>query len=71
VVIIYEAGLVLALLIGATVGLLITAAHYEQVALRQRQYEEEIAEGRELYAALAMILRIKPDHPADDKAPAA
>jgi hypothetical protein len=71
VVIIYDAGLVLALLVGAAIGLLVTAAHYEQIALRRWQYEKEVAEGRELYAALAMFRRIKPDHSSDDEASAA
>jgi hypothetical protein len=71
VVILYDIGLVLALLIGGAIGLLVTAAHYEQVALRRWEYEREMAEGREFYAALAMFRRINPDHPSDDKAPAA
>jgi len=69
-VILYDAGLVLALITGCAIGVLVTAAHYEQVALRRWAYEKEVAEGRELYAALGMFRRIKPDHPADDKAPA-
>ena len=70
-VILYDIGLVLALLIGGAIGLLVTAAHYEQVALRRWEYEQEIAEGREFYAALAMFRRINRDHPSDDEAPAA
>ena len=66
-VIIYDAGLVLALLVGSAIGLLVTAAHYEQITLRRWQYEKEVAEGRELYAALAMFRRIKPDPPSDDE----
>ena len=70
-VILYDIGLVLALLIGGAIGLLVKAAHYEQVALRRWEYEREIAEGREFYAALAMFRRINPDYPSDDEAPAA
>jgi hypothetical protein len=61
--ILYDVGLVLALLIGCAIGVLVTAAHYEQIALRRWAYEKEVAEGREFYAALAMVRRIKPDHP--------
>jgi hypothetical protein len=71
VVILYDVGLVLALLIGGAIGLLVTAAHYEHVALRRWEYEREVAEEQELYAALAMFRRIKPDHPSDDEASAA
>jgi hypothetical protein len=68
--VLYDVGLVLALLTGCAIGVLVTAAHYEQLALRRWAYEKEVAEGRELYAALAMFRRIRPDHPADDQAPA-
>jgi len=71
VVIIYDAGLVLALLVGSAIGLLVTAARYEQITLRRWRYEKEVAEGRELYAALAMFRRIKPDQPSDDESSAA
>ena len=69
--IVYDAGLVLALLVGGAIGLLVTVSHYEQIALRRWQYEKEVTEGRELYAALAMFRRIKPEHPSDDEASAA
>jgi hypothetical protein len=46
---------------------LVTAAHYEQAAHRRWAYEKEVAEGREIYAALAMFRRIKPVHPSDDE----
>ncbi len=70
-VILYEVGLVLALLIGGVLGQLLTASHYEQIAARQREYEKEMAEGRELYAALAMFRRVKTRGTSDDKASAA
>jgi hypothetical protein len=65
--ILYDVELVLTLLIGAAIGVLVTAAHYEQAAHRRWAYEKEIAEGREIYAALGMFRRIKPVHPADDE----
>jgi hypothetical protein len=68
--ILYDVGLVLALLTGCAIGILVTVGHYEQIALRRWTYEQELAEGRELDAALAMFRRIKPDHPADAKTPA-
>jgi hypothetical protein len=50
---------------------LVTAGHYEQLAFQRWAYEKEVAQRREFHAALAMFRRIKPDHPADDQAPAA
>ena len=66
-VILYDVELLLTLLIGGAVGVLVTAAHYEQAARRRWAYEKELAEGREIYAALAMFRRIKPVHPSDDE----
>ncbi len=65
-VILYDVGLLLALLIGGAIGLLVTAAHYEQIALRQWAHEKEMAERREFYAALGMFRRIEPRHAPDD-----
>lgn len=67
----YYVGLLLALLTGGAIGLLVTAAHYEQIALRQWAYEKGMAEGREFYAALGMLRHVRPDHAADDEASAA
>jgi hypothetical protein len=69
-VVLYDVGLVLALLTGCAIGLLVTAAHYEHIALRRWTYEKEVAEGREMYAALAMLRRVKPNHPSDNEASA-
>jgi type II secretory pathway component PulJ len=65
--ILYDVELLLTLLIGAAIGVLVTAAHYEQAAHRRWAYEKEMAEGREIYAAVAMFRRIKPAHPSDDE----
>ena len=65
--ILYDVELLLTLLIGAAIGVLVTAAHYEHAAHRRWAYEKEMAEGREIYAALAMFRRIKPAHPSDDE----
>jgi hypothetical protein len=65
--ILYDVELLLTLLVGAAIGVLVTAAHYEQAAHRRWAYEKEMAEGREIYAALAMFRRIKPAHPSDDE----
>jgi hypothetical protein len=67
VVILYDVELLLTLLIGGAIGMLVTAAHHEQAALRRRAYEREMAEGREIYAALAMYRRVKTAHPSDDE----
>jgi hypothetical protein len=71
VAIIYGVGLAMALLIGGAIGLFLTLAHYARISSRQREYEREAAEGREFYAALAMLRRIKPVSPNDDEASAA
>lgn len=70
-VIVYEVGMLLALLIGAAIGVLVTVAHYEQAALRRCAYEKEIVEGREIYAALATSRRIKPHRAPGDEETAA
>jgi hypothetical protein len=67
VVILYDVELLLTLLIGCAIGVLVTCAHYEQTAQRRWAYEKEIAEGREIYAALAMFRRVKPVHPHNDE----
>lgn len=66
-VILYDVELLLTLLIGGAIGMLVTAAHHAQTALRRRAYEKEMAEGREIYAALARYRRIKTVHPSDDE----
>lgn len=66
-VILYDVELLLTLLIGGAIGVLVTVAHYERAAHRRQAYEQEIAEGREIYAALAMFRRIKPVHPSDEE----
>ena len=57
--------LLLTLLVGAAVGALVTASHYEQNAHRRWAYEKEMAEGREIYAALAMMRRIRAARSSD------
>jgi hypothetical protein len=67
VIILYDVGMLMSLLVGAAVGALVTIAHYEQTALRHWAYEKEMAEGREIYAALAMFRRTKPGHSPNEK----
>jgi hypothetical protein len=71
VAIIYAVGLAIALLTGGAIGQFLTAAYYGRIAAQHREYEKEIAEGRDLYAAMTILRHIKPDHPADDEASAA
>jgi hypothetical protein len=70
-IILYDVGLVLSLLAGGVIGLMLTTARYERIAVRQRQYEAEVAEHQELYAALALYRRFKSGKSSDDKASAA
>jgi hypothetical protein len=62
-----EIGLVLALLIGGLTGLTLTRARYDQIAMRRRQYEAEVAEHQEVLAALALYRRFKAGKSPDDK----
>jgi hypothetical protein len=66
-VILYDVELLLTLLIGCAIGVLVTAAHYEQAAHRRWAYEKEVADSREIYAALAMFRRVQPVRPSDDE----
>ena len=58
--IVYDVGLLLALVTGCAIGVLAAFAHYERAAHRRWAYEREAAEGREIYAALGAYRRIKP-----------
>ena len=66
-IILYDAGLILALLIGGLIGLTLTKDRYDQDAMRRRQYEAEVAEYQELYAALAQYRRLKSGKSPGDK----
>lgn len=55
--IVYGAGLLAALVVGGTAGWLSTTLHAERAALRQRDYERELAESRDLLAARAALRR--------------
>jgi hypothetical protein len=67
VVILYDALLLLSALAGGAIGALVTTAHHERTALRHWAYEKEVAEGREIYAALALYRHTKPGHSPDEK----
>lgn len=45
-------GIAIALLTGAVIGLLLAVAHYQRAAARRHRYEREVAQGRELHAAV-------------------
>jgi len=69
--ILYDIGLVLSLLMGGVIGLLLAKSRHDQIVTRQRQYEAEVAQYLEVYAALALSRRIAPDASSDWQAPAA
>jgi hypothetical protein len=69
--IIYDIGLVLSLLMGSVIGLLLAKSRYDQVVLRQRQYEAEVAQYLEVYAALALSRQAASGPSSDWQAPAA
>lgn len=60
----YGIGIAMALLTGGAIGLLLTVAHYQQVAARHQQWEQEIAPDAKRYAAaLAALRRYQPAAP--------
>jgi hypothetical protein len=65
--IVYDVGLLLALVTGCAIGVLAAFAHYERAAHRRWAYEREAAEGRETYAALGAYRRIKPGRAPDHR----
>ena len=65
--IVYDVGLLLALVTGCAIGVLAAFAHYERAAHRRWAYEREAAEGREIYAALGAYRRIKPGRAPDHR----
>lgn len=50
-------GIMLALLAGGTISLLVTEARYHLIVARHRQYEQEVAEDRELCVAAHVRLQ--------------
>lgn len=52
---------------GAGIGVFLTNARYERIASQHRAYEKEMAEHRDLYAALAMRQRLKPGISSEDE----
>jgi hypothetical protein len=69
--ILYNVGLVLSLLVGGVIGLTLATARYDRTVMRQRQYEAEIAAYQEIYAAMALYRRVRPDGSSDENASAA
>jgi predicted component of type VI protein secretion system len=65
--IVYDVGLLLALVTGCAIGVLAAFAHYERAAHWRWAYEREAAEGREIYAALGAYRRIKPGRAPDHR----
>jgi hypothetical protein len=70
-IILYDIGLVLSLITGGVIGVMLTTARYDRIAMRQRRYEAEVAEYQEVYAALALYRRVRPGGSADSLGPAA
>lgn len=67
----YAIGIVLALVVGGSIGLLLTAAHYQRAGSRQLRFEQEIAQDAELYlAARAMLQRYRQTGPRGNDATA-
>jgi hypothetical protein len=65
--IVYDIGLLLALVTGCAIGALAVLAHYERAAHRHWAYEREAAEGREILAALGAYRRIRPGRAPDQR----
>jgi hypothetical protein len=62
-VIVYVLGPLAGLIVGGVTGWLLTLSHFERIAARQQEYEEEMAEARELHAARALLRRRKLKRP--------
>jgi hypothetical protein len=52
---------------GGAIGVFLTNAYHERVESQHRAYEKEMAEHRDLYAALAMRQRLKPGSASQDE----
>ena len=52
---------------GGAIGVFLTNANYERRANQHRAYEKEMAEHRDLYAALAMRQRLNPGIASEDE----
>jgi hypothetical protein len=65
-VIVYVLGPVAGLIVGGVAGWLITLSHFERMAARREEYENEVAEAQELYAARALLRRMKLKRPPED-----
>lgn len=52
---------------GVAMGVFLTSAHRERIASQHRAYEREMAEHRDLYAALAMRRRLKRGSSPEDE----
>jgi len=50
-------GVLITVIAGGAIGVFLTIAHHERVRNRHADYEKELAENRELYAALAIRQR--------------
>jgi hypothetical protein len=58
--VVYMLGLAVAFMAGCMAGWFLTQAHFERIASAEREYECELAEVEELYAARAMLRRMSP-----------
>jgi hypothetical protein len=65
--IVYVLGILAALLVGGVAGWLITLSHFEQISSKRQEYENEMAETQELYAARALLQRMKLKPPPEDR----
>lgn len=62
-------GVLVAVTGGGAIGVFLTSAYHERIRNQQRAYEKEMAEHRDLYAALAMRQRLKPGNSEDEENP--
>ena len=52
---------------GGAIGVFLTIAYHERVKNQHADYEKELAENRDLYAALAIRQRLEPPAPSEDE----
>jgi hypothetical protein len=60
-------GVLIAVTGGGAIGVFLTSAYHERVRNQQRAYEKEMAQHRDLYAALAMRQRLNPGSSSENE----
>jgi hypothetical protein len=60
-------GVLITIIAGGAIGVFLTIAYHERVKSQHADYEKELAENRDLYAALAIRQRLESGGPSQDE----